>query len=117
MTRRASRYKRRMALQSFTETRTPSKQLIKVWSDEAPFWGRVEFAYKGEEIIGGVRDSEVTQVASVSQIWVYLRYRSDLLFSPVKRVRFGDRFLGIVTAYDASDERREIRLLCMEVQA
>ena len=117
MSRRASKYDRRMHLQSFTTTRSAAKQPVKTWTDEAGFWGRIEFAYKGEETVGGIRHSEVPQLASVSQVWIYLRYRSDVVFSPTKRIRLDSRYFEIVAWYDSSGEHRELKILCKEVQA
>ncbi len=116
MSRRASQYNRRMHLQNYTTTRTPSKQLVKTWADEAPFWGRVEFAYKGEETLGGVRDSQVPQFVSISQVWIYLRYRTDVQFLASKRIRYGTRLFDIISPYDASGDQRELKILCREVQ-
>lgn len=116
MSRRNSRYKDRFHLQDSTTTRSASKQQVKTWADEAAFWGRMDFAYKGEETIGGIRDSEVPQMVSIGQVWIELRYRSDITFSPQKRIRYGSRYFDIIAHYDARGEHRKLRVLCREVQ-
>lgn len=116
MSGKSSGYSNRMALQSYTETRDAAKQMVKTWSDEAALWAKIEFAYKGEEMLGGVRQSKTPVLASVSQVWLYTRYRTDVVFSPRKRIRFGTRYFEIISFYVTEGHGKEFKILCHEVQ-
>lgn len=115
MSSSSSRLRYRLVLMDYTEERSGSKQKVKTWFDEASFWGQIDFAYKGEETIGGHRESEVPQLASVSQVWIYTRHRNDIRFEARKRIRYGSRIFQIVAVYDTPRMRR-FRILAQEVQ-
>lgn len=116
MSKATSRYRTRMVLQNFTVTRDAVKQPVKTWFDEVEFWGEIDFAYKGEEMLGGHRESETPLLVSLSQVWIFTRYRRDVLFSPQKRIVADGRIFEIVAWYDATNRKRRLQILVQEVQ-
>lgn len=115
MSRRTSRYNLLMYLQDYTLTRDAAKQNVKTWANLTEFWGKLDFAYKGEEILSGSRRNETPELASSSEVWISLRLRNDVTFSPRYRIVYEGRIFNIVSFYK-SLQRREIRVLCREVQ-
>lgn len=105
-----------MFIQTYTESRDEYRQVHREWFDTAPFWGLLEVAYKGQEMMGGQRDSQVPQQISLSQLWIFLRYRTDITISTTHRVRFGERYFDINAVYDDHSRQETLKLLCTEVQ-
>ena len=82
----------------FSTTWTPR---CTVWAHERPLMGR--------EAIAAQQLSAV-----LSSVWE-IHYRTDV--SVTDRIRFGTRVLEIAGVMDPEDARRELQLLCAEVQA
>jgi len=114
MSGKASKYRYRMSIQKASLTRSAVGQQKESWSDSFSFWGGLERAYRGEEMLGGTRESKTLKVASVGYHYVTLRSRSDKTISTMDRVRHGTRIMDIMSIDRSSAE--EIKLLCREIQ-
>lgn len=70
----AGRLRDRVTIQNFIETKMPSGQPQKVWSDTVTVWAEVKGISGRELITSGAEKAEAT-------IRVWMRYRSDIVAS------------------------------------
>ncbi|MFD3247476.1 phage head closure protein [Rahnella aquatilis] len=67
----AGRLRDRVTIQNFIETRNPSGQPEKIWSDTATVWAEVKGISGRELVASGAEKAEAT-------IRVWMRYRADV---------------------------------------
>ena len=116
MSGKTGQYSNRMRLQEYTETRSAAGQMKKSWVDLTSMWASIDVAYKGEEMMGGSRESETPKLGALGYFWIKTPYRTDVTFSSRYRIVFGSRIFNIVIATDTKSLHREWKILVTEVQ-
>lgn len=102
---RAGRLRRRIQLQSATETRDAHGQPVKTWSTQATVWASVEPAH-GREYI------QARQVAQENLWRVMIRYRSDVTSD--WRIVYGAKTLEIESVINPDEDDRLLQIYCKE---
>src|SRR5574341_254423 len=95
--------RQRITLESPTLTGDAMGSSMMVWADEGTVWAAVWPISAQEQI-------QSAGTAMVATHRVQMRYRSDLL--PTWRVKFGERYLAIVSLVNRNELNRTLDLIC-----
>jgi len=104
---RAGELRQRITLQKPVQTRSSFNELVTSYTDVATVWAAVEWEY-------GRRYLEASQLnAEVAGI-IRIRYRSDI--KPEWRLKYGDRYIQILSIANVRERDQELQLNCKEAQ-
>jgi SPP1 family predicted phage head-tail adaptor len=106
---RIGKRRERVTIQTFTTSQDGSGQEIKTPVTLATVW-----AFIGSKAIGERYISGGEQVMSTVSQTVVIRYRTDVTVQ--MQVLWGSRVLQIENAVDADGRKRDLVLMCSEVQ-
>jgi len=101
----AGKLRQRITLQSPTAGANTIGEVTYTWTDVATVWGAVEPATGSWYYAGQQAESKVDGR-------VRIRYRSDVL--PTWRVKFGARYLSIVSLLNPNESKKELIIMYTE---
>jgi len=99
---------KRIALQSYAETRTASGAVTKTWATYDTVWAQLR------TLSGRERDM-AQQEASTLTHEITIRYRTGV--QPDHRVYYDSRYFDIKDVRNVDERNKELRLRCVEVLA
>jgi SPP1 family predicted phage head-tail adaptor len=102
----AGKYRHRVTIEQKTETKNEFGTRVPSWVALATVWARVD-TLNGNEKYVSARHLETASVV------VEIRYRADI--TAAMRVVYGPRTLEISAVIDVGERRRELKLLCKEL--
>lgn len=100
---RSGRLKKRVILQSATETQDAHGQPVKTWSNEAEVWAGVEPVRGSEAIVA-------RQMAATALVRIVIRYRSTVTTD--WRVVYGNTTYEIESIIDHNSAHVFLELMC-----
>jgi len=101
----AGKLRHRITLQQPQVTLNTIREEYSTWADVATVWGAVEPATGSWYYAGKQGESKVDGR-------VRIRYRSDIL--PTWRIKFGDRYLSIVSILNPQERNIELQIMYSE---
>lgn len=101
----AGKLRKRIILQQPVAGSNTIGEIVNTWADVASVWAAVEPATGSWYYAGQQAESKVDGR-------VRIRYRSDVL--PTWRIKFGDRYLSIVSLLNPNEAKKELILMFTE---
>jgi SPP1 family predicted phage head-tail adaptor len=105
---RGGRLRRRVTLMMPSVSRDTTGAAKHAYTDVQTVWAGVE-PLRGQEF------HEAAKHSSEAEIRVVIRHRDDV--APTWRLKYGTRTLEIVAVIPVMEQRREIQLMCRELQS
>jgi SPP1 family predicted phage head-tail adaptor len=104
---RAGELNNRIILQKPTQSRASFGDMTTTFVDVATVWAAIEWQ-------SGRRFESAKQLNSEVQGVIRIRYRSDI--KPEWRLKYGDRYIQILSIANVYERDRELQLNCKEAQ-
>ena len=101
----AGKLRQRIILQQPAAGSNAIGEVINTWADVATVWSAIEPATGSWYYAGQQAESKVDGR-------VRIRYRADVL--PTWRIKFGDRYLSIVSILNPQERNKELTLMYLE---
>jgi SPP1 family predicted phage head-tail adaptor len=102
---RAGRLRKRVILQTATETQDSYGQAVRTWADTITVYAGVEPINGREQYRAQAERAELTHL-------VVIRFRPDVL--PINRVVHGTRTFDVEAVVNPFERNKELHLLCRE---
>ena len=103
---RAGELRNRITLQKPVQTRNTFNEMVTTYPDVATVWAAVEWR-------SGRRYESANQLNSEIQGIIRIRYRSDI--KPEWRIKYGTRYIQILSIANVYEKDRELQLNCKEM--
>lgn len=104
---RAGELRNRITLQKPTHSRNSFNELVASYADVATVWAAIDWQ-------SGRRYLEASQLNAEVQGVIRIRFRSDI--KPEWRLKYGDRYIQILSIANIRERDRELQLNCKEAQ-
>lgn len=101
----SGKLRHQIELQSATETLDSYRQPIFTWATYATVWADVRGLY-------GVEGEFADSIQAKTSFQVDLRYNSSITTDT--RIKWGSRYMQVVSVIDPEGRKRRLRLLCVE---